>query len=754
MYLLTFLVFQGVQLLIRASEPSVNTNDTGVRDGKINSIDATITNSLEEKLIAEVDKYFRRIEQNDLLKFNYTIPDYKCGNIIQHMDVQKLENNIYIILSQMYNYCIREILDKDTVLKNRNLEKKIISLFQSYYVHTICTHIPRCLDFIYICAPTFTNFGKILSLHSDICLTRNEYLTKYYSQVNSNDESLYFTEIDTIRINWLYKSLSKTKLISIETKFYTAKDDETFIKSIFEIINKIDKTNMIPSSDWYGKSILNDYSLSKKLETHYIRSPYLIMNDSNRNEIHKLNLGLKKVIFEQGNALMNPINYNEVPESNDNLMVNCNSALNELLLNILRAIKFHFRNIVLDVLNDNDLEQRTVIIDQNAIIKVLPIEMLDRLCKYIPLILYHLFSAYITDRNVFSLYLTMCSDWINFLYVRCLCDKSEDGKFFYNPQCVKQSVNEKLMVNYYMITQKAIYDDEFMNDVPDVENLESITQSIYTELYQFYTSKPVFLWTSFVWLSSVSIFTQTLSYDHLNEIRQKTVKIGLKKIPVTELYNQLLPWNTNLRTLIDFKTLIEKCFIRKLFRYVWRHATLIFIYFQFTDVKDVTDEVFQRLKKSTKWYRSGTQELYQFMEATIVGFKIPEEIKFVIKEIERMSVKTIGQFNVCMKYIKEKYEKKKKSRTNIFSRLRSTDFVTRLNRYFLNNCIDAVNFINNYISFVNNSRVTLNMNTYVVQELCKNDNLHNVFVENESVVNDSHTHVPNNESTQEDIIKR
>jgi hypothetical protein len=111
------------------------------------------------------------------LKTDSIILEYKCGEIIEHLDVHKLEDIIFIILKKLNNYYVTSIPKQNSFFLNINPFKQlIIDLFQSPYVHTICTRIPRCLDFIYIYTPIMTKFVKILSLYSDFCYLSEAYL--------------------------------------------------------------------------------------------------------------------------------------------------------------------------------------------------------------------------------------------------------------------------------------------------------------------------------------------------------------------------------------------------------------------------------------------------------------------------------------------------------------------------------------------------------------------------------------------------
>ncbi|XP_025405467.1 uncharacterized protein LOC112679768 [Sipha flava] len=310
---------------------------------------------------------------------------------------------------------------------------------------------------------------------------------------------------------------------------------------------------MISSSDWYRKSIFIYYSPPEKLKTRYFRSDTLI-NDENRKEVHTVVCYLKNIIFYQGKDLLTANNNYEVPESDKNFIINLNLALNDLLLNILRVLKYSFRNDVIKKVEQHSYkDNENLTITKQTIDTILVKGMFLKICKMIPLILYYLYSFHIIDLNVFSLYLTICSDWREFIIERCITHKGSTGTWMYDSQCVTQSVNEKLMLNYYMITQKAIYDDNDMNNVPNLNFLVYVMQLINDALVDFYQPNNVYIWTSIDWLSSLRMFTQSLSSDDLIEIREQTVLLGEETLSITMLYYHLLPWNANLKTLIVFK---------------------------------------------------------------------------------------------------------------------------------------------------------------------------------------------------------
>jgi hypothetical protein len=103
------------------------------------------------------------IEENDQLEISDTFKGCNCGEEIQYSDIQKLGNDLFLILKQINYYFILNLPKDNNFFTNINEHEIIINVFQSDFVCTICTLIPRCLDFIHICTPTLKNFGILLS---------------------------------------------------------------------------------------------------------------------------------------------------------------------------------------------------------------------------------------------------------------------------------------------------------------------------------------------------------------------------------------------------------------------------------------------------------------------------------------------------------------------------------------------------------------------------------------------------------------
>ncbi|XP_025407349.1 uncharacterized protein LOC112681298 [Sipha flava] len=270
-----------------------------------------------------------------------------------------------------------------------------------------------------------------------------------------------------------------------------------------------------------------------------------------------------------------------------------------------------------------------------------------------------------------------------------------------------------------MLTETIKYDVYFMNNAPDKQFLESIILNIYTELYKFYESKNIYIWQSFEWLSGTYIINLTHSSNSLNEVKEKIGKYNEENVPYLVFYDLLLPWNLNIESLIDFKILTDNYILDNLFQFVWCQARIIYLFFKHNSIENIGPEVFQRLKKSIKWYKSGTPELYKLMSLTDDHFTVPENIESIITAIENNSIELFYLMNT-------EILNKNKSKTEYCSlNSESVDFTINLNQKFLENCYNAISLINAYYSIAINSNVTIINKTYnffLGHEFCTKNN--------------------------------
>jgi hypothetical protein len=725
MFLLKLLVFQGIQLLVRVSASPVETNLSLTGNTASSSTASYVINNEEEiiNLLLYVKTYYEKIDNRDLLITDSIILDCKCGEKIQHIDVRKLEDIIFFILKKLNNYYIKTIPKEDMFLSNINYQNTFIDLFQSQYVHTICTRIPRCLDFIYICTPTMKKFAQILLIYSDLCYLREAYIKEYDNyrlSPSQNNENIILTT--------LQQNIFQKELISIYSDKITNEEDLQFITAIFELINKIDKKNMILSSDWKKKLLFRGEPGEFK-----IHMPQVWPEGNNTQKIHQiriLNHEIINIIDDQGNKFFRSQNLSDINESEWDSMNTCSSILSEVLPKFIQEIELIFRNNIIKQLpekkiDSNYTEIQTISMYRGQIEYILMIDVLNDICKNISFILYHLSSNDINDSITFSLYSTMCSDWMHFLNVRCRYSKDEHGQDLYNIQCVKQSIIEKLMLNYYIVTQKTEGDEKMMTDeiLTHIESLVTIIQNIHTALARFYMFKNIYIWTSFNWL--VQIFT-TVSQgsDYWNDIKVSKTMYASVSMPLMAIYNQLIPWNLNFESFNRFKSTINKSLLEKLHEYVWRQSQIIVLYVDNSVINYISDEVFQRLKISFKWFKVGAPVLFNILRYTEGYLKIPQQHPSSVTEIENASVDTIQQYCIATKHMKVNYVKSWKDEEIVGF----VDTSTRLTNIFLKNCYDAVNFINNYISIINKSKIMKNnLDTYNFVELCRNDDLDNLF---------------------------
>lgn len=733
-----------MQQLIRAPETSVSTHyDSPVNMNKNDTIDGVPTESYDEELIDSVNIYYNFIRGNNIIKDDAAMAHYKCGHLIQHKHIQILEYNLITILKKMYNHYDEHLPNQSIVLENRNFEQNIYDIFESDYVETICSHFPRCLDFFYICSAQHINANKLFELHADVCLSRRTFLEENQPFDVTHEEANNWSETtENIHVVALYKHFSTEPFMNIKTD--SQELDRMFVKNIFEIVNYTDKKYMIPSSYWESKTITNNIYSLKGLQ---IFPP--VDNDET------LNRGLMEIVeqhlrtFTEGSEL--PLSY-DYPYTDDTLVF----RLSELTLNVFQGFENLFLNGISDgptsyegVYNIPDADGSTNVgIDDKAMKEMLSIDMLSRICEHVPLALYHFSVNHAIHPVLFSMYLTLCSDWTDFLNDRCRCYKSATGVKLYDLQCVRQSVNEKLTLNKYMARRtivnaydvhgslrKTIVDDrcDDQRSFPDMKTLELIMENIHGKLNDYYAHKNVYVWPTFDWLSAKHLFTDHYSPDDMYGIREQKVELDDGSVSMLEMFSQLLPWNLNLETIVGFKTLTEKYVFYNVFKYIWRQAKIIQFYFDHQKVEHIPHEVFQRLKKSTAWYKTGTPKLYTYFSVMKKQnpYEPPAVVVRLVNAIENVEKESTGNMSDLINQMDTKYSMSWIVLDNLLKGNfeMTNNLAKRLSKIYVENCFNALQFINTLISFINKSKLeNTNINGYNVQTICNVDGLHDVFV--------------------------
>jgi hypothetical protein len=301
-----------------------------------------------------------------------------------------------------------------------------------------------------------------------------------------------------------------------------------------------------------------------------------------------------------------------------------------------------------------------------------------------------------------------------------------------------------------MATQKTECDD----DVPNNQSLEKFILKIHTELDKYYKSQIIYIWSSFDWLNGLHIFTEFQSSEALNDIKECIISLKQERVPIIEMYNQLLPWNLNLKTLVDFKTLTDKYFLDKLLGFIWRQVRIIIYYFEYTPVANISNEIFRRLNVSTKWYYTGTSELNNILFLTEETSRVINTMASLIQMLETVSVTAIDHFLKAVNNIQNSYEGMGNN-VDMSLNINGTNFAIQLNQTFLNNCYDALNYINNYIWIINKSKVlNNNLDTYNLDENCKTDSLDHVFTENQLSSSVSAVNIPTEDEGDNTQSKR
>jgi hypothetical protein len=706
MYLIKLLVFQGIQLLLQLSSVTSSTTD----DADINTIIFTNFSNT-------VKTYYDNNHVKD--RFEEEEEDIElspgCSNYIQKELLQQFIHNLSNILIQLFSYYFVHFPKIDEILKNRKLETTVIEFIQSEYVESICSYIPRCLDFIYICDNNFEGISYILQMNEMFCYSRKVYLTQYEIKGETENRLFSSTDIKYSRIKSLYEnifSLDKSAVVPIHAN--TTRIDEAYVKEVFEFINKINKTNIIGNSQKDDSSTivsgvitLNEFSYPIKELVNFQPSNPDTKSTGLADKVKSIvDKKLTKYSIENGDNHLN--------------------NLSKLLIKIFQHIAHIFRKSVLTKIGDDS----QIGVDQNTIRTLLPITLLDDTDEHILLILYYLIDNECYS-DAISLYLTIFSDWINFLNVRCLYEKNNN---MYNNQCVKQSINEKLLLNLYKIDSVDYTTFIKYDGTDNYDDYKSIINEIYSELDNYYKDKNINIWwLSFNWLYGVHVYTENQYSDYLNKIKKYHMTIAndtKDSFSLMESYNQIIPWFSNIGTIIGFKILTDRNFILILDDYLNNQAKIIISYFKLNYYNNATAELIKKLTQSFGWYLEARKIFYISINSIMQNKGISQVVELVKKFEVKKNQNLLALNNYLMSLSLKRDTHFEQNLLNAYYLLSNgkTRFETYMNKFILNNCYDAIKSINTYLSIAKKTKIPLE-NDQVNSILC-NDHLTDIFPEN------------------------
>lgn len=699
----------------------------------------TIENS-EKQLVDVIRKFHSYSQGNNLTNNNDIKVHYICGDTISHRDVQDLESNLLLVLKHLYKV-FRQMLPGptinavDDVDANRRIEYTVTDFD---YLETICSYIPQTLDFTYFCTLTMTSLIQVLNLHSVVCNS----LRKIVAESCSVDQHKGKVRLCDIKHDNMISS--DDVVLPVEPKHVMIPDNyhqevgQRFIMTMHKIVIRIDKTKIIKSSPWYSKYIFRSQVKSQSSNLK-LRSPkfYDFQRDQDYQSKYNSLLGFFDFFTSdfQNSIIENSIiRFLNKPYDTDQPEVTVPNIINQFMLNIFKRLNNYLQNHFFEhfeAFSDNETSK----IDEKSLENKVS-EMFDGLCAHVPLILYFLNKNQFNDTELYSLYFTLCSDWIGFLNVRCPRDES-GSIILYEVDCVKRSIHEKLLVNNLMMTKTKSYDEYRVENDQIMTKFNVILEKLNVQLLDtFYRGKNVFQWPSIVWLSGRYFLTKHHSSADMNKLKELEIMIDDKPVTLVEAFFQLLPWNCNLKTVLIFHNEIMRNVHRMMNLYVYQQSKIVLLYFEHTSngVK-IEHQVLQRLGRTFQWYTLGTRHFYKYFLSPAIIYSSPENVVSIISAIKNISETGKEQ---SIELITNNIPEEQWHHLEVWAKNNSLNsdndnenLVEKLNSILLENCKDATTFINDFFWIVRKSEMIdtfMGVNAYNL--LCDEYN-RNIFINSE-----------------------
>lgn len=636
-----------------------------------------------------VDAIYKYDEKTQILKSKTPL---NGNELISEEVFNYLGNQIYFILKEMYYYYISKYIvkmpcysEEDNKSENKH---KIIML--SEFEMSICVYIPRCVDFIFICAPQkrsiIYKIGKILKLLCNSFPT----LIAQICTVDKDNNRIYLCTNESVNI-LRNKIQSVQKLdTGFPEKNYQGINEIDFLREVFTCINNIDKTNMMinskpPTNINIFRTVKHDYH-DRKIDLYKLHDRV--------NKIDKLieqfkNVNINLIASETLNKCSSIKLFNDT-QSNQTIIL----TVRKFLSHILKNLKNYFNLNMIQFFKNLNITDESLI--DHDLIEVWMSNMFDGICKYIPLSLLYLTENGILDTELFSMYLTFCDDIMGFIFSHCpnINQSSNSSKVQHSVNCIIESIKDKLLWNFY-ISNIISQDNKSINNNCAVLYFNYIKR-VYNSLVEYYDGLSVDVWTTFDFLSGKNFLTKESYNIKINKIKEIEITISDVKLTLSEVYYLILPLNSNMNTLLIFHNIILFYLDDQFNFYVYRHVIAIILYFDYTNVSETVLSV---LKRSLNWYKSINQLFYKYLSLP-VKHETRDHIITLISEIENISKDTLDKIRMFIpKNIYNKIFLWSKS-ILIFSKNR---YVIELNNLVMGNCLEAMEFLNAVMLIVHES---------------------------------------------------
>ncbi|VVC30086.1 Hypothetical protein CINCED_3A001488, partial [Cinara cedri] len=374
--------------------------------------------------------------------------------------LQAFEDSLFLIFAQLYNY-YASVFPAEKKVNNycRTLKTNKSNVYElkirKDYVLNICSHIFRCMDYLYVSSISRT--AKLFNMYKSygkLCISMQTFMTKKCVQSKVTDKAIIII-CHVLKLRSMFINIEKFKKppekVCREYQENTVYQDTAtkFMLSEYELMSDIDWTTTFSiASATYD--IFNQTPSQDVLNKPIVRQQLLVQYDT---------IELEKVLKRYSIKYTNDISTTEcapvpITDQHETYIL-----VGHLIIYTLQRLEQHLTFILK---NSNKTKSRLNKdqIDQNVL------RPFKKLCDFVPEILLYLFEHdpnCLTDTTLFSLYLSLCGNNMDFIVFRCPSknDSELENKPLYQYKCTTKAIREKLLWNFYSRTGTILKEDEY-----------------------------------------------------------------------------------------------------------------------------------------------------------------------------------------------------------------------------------------------------------------------------------------------------
>jgi len=220
---------------------------------------------------------------------------------------------------------------------------------------------------------------------------------------------------------------------------------------------------------------------------------------------------------------------------------------------------------------------------------------------------------------------------------------------------------------------------------------------------------------TFKWLSGKHFVTETyLNCAGMEKIKEQTMTVAETEMSLADVYRQLLPWNLNAKSILIFHNNLLHHLGNTMDTYLYQHVVYIIMYLEFVNQESATGLEF--LVETIRWFESGTRVFYDHLSlsGTYQHIGNVELVIAVIRYGDKSNL-NIAIENVISSTILEDLKAKAWVAFNNAVNNSPADVQLKeiLHKMMLDNCTEAIMYVNHFIWILNTSTVMINAIDYL-----------------------------------------